>query len=329
VNLKTALAVASAVMALAGGGGASASSLTPIASFADPAGGSTGVLGINNSGAMTGSIGYADGSGVGFVRSASGVYTTFSDGGAFFTQGRAIGNNGTIRGFSWDSTQNLTTANEFQRSSGGVVTTITNPATGLPLHGIAQGMNDSGAAVGDYYTLVSGHLRRHGYILGGGTLTDLHPPGAPLLTMEARAITDTGTVVGFGNNGGVIEGFILAGGVYNWFADPSAVGGSTHFEDINSHGLISGEYVDASGFAHAFVFNSSTDFFTNIDVPGAANSQAFGLNDWGQVVITSDLATGPNNFIYNAVPEPATWAMMLLGVFSLGGALRRRRVLAA
>ena len=29
------------------------------------------------------------------------------------------------------------------------------------------------------------------------------------------------------------------------------------------------------------------------------------------------------------VPEPSTWAMMLLGVASLGGALRRRRDVAA
>jgi hypothetical protein len=28
------------------------------------------------------------------------------------------------------------------------------------------------------------------------------------------------------------------------------------------------------------------------------------------------------------VPEPATWAMMLMGVFGLGGLLRRRRHLA-
>ncbi len=41
--------------------------------------------------------------------------------------------------------------------------------------------------------------------------------------------------------------------------------------------------------------------------------------------------SGAENFAFVAVPEPATWAMMLLGVFGLGGLLRstRRKRMAA
>ena len=77
--------------------------------------------------------------------------------------------------------------------------------------------------------------------------------------------------------------------------------------------------------SHAFQFNSNTDVFTEILVAGATNTQSFGLDNHGRQVITTDLPTGPNNFLYTPTPEPAAWAMMLLGVFGAGALLRRRR----
>ncbi len=41
--------------------------------------------------------------------------------------------------------------------------------------------------------------------------------------------------------------------------------------------------------------------------------------------VTFNFGTGPSSLPGSTVPEPATWAMMLLGVFGLGGLLRRRR----
>jgi len=319
------------LLAVSAVGEANAQVLTPIPSFVDPNGGTTSVTGINDSGAMTGDISYANGSAVGFVRSPTGTYTTFSAGGAFFTQGHAISNDGTVSGYTEDSTLNLLTASEFQRSSGGAITTLTNPSTGNPLHGIPGGMNGAGALVGDYYVpRISGETfsTRHGYILSGGTLNDLSVSGFYGNLLAARGINDAGTVVGFGNNGGAYEGFILSGGVYTWFTDPSATapGFGTAFSSINNSGMIAGSWTDADGNAHAFVFNSTTDAFTNIDVPGATNSQALGINDLGQVVIATDLTSGPNNFIYDTVPEPATWGLTMLGVFGIGGTLRWRRI---
>jgi hypothetical protein len=55
----------------------------------------------------------------------------------------------------------------------------------------------------------------------------------------------------------------------------------------------------------------------------AYNSFSNGVNgifvEWNGQSANGDLQLG------GAVPEPATWAMMMVGVFGLGGALRRRR----
>jgi hypothetical protein len=41
---------------------------------------------------------------------------------------------------------------------------------------------------------------------------------------------------------------------------------------------------------------------------------------WAFDILGVDTATGPGG----TVPEPATWAMMIMGVGAVGGALRRR-----
>ena len=144
--------------------------------------------------------------------------------------------------------------------------------------------------------------------------------------MAARAINDAGVVAGWGTNNGETEGFILSGGAYQFVVDPNAAG-STFLEGLNNHGIAVGEWDDALGNSHAFEYDTHTGVFTEITVPGAINVDAFGINDKGFVVLTTDIATGPNNFLYGpaSVPEPATWAMMLLGVFGAGAMLRRRR----
>src|SRR5436309_1299273 len=75
-SLLQLLAMGAAAAALAGG--AQAASLTPVPSYVDPNGGTTTVLDINNAGWMTGAITEPDGSSLGFVRDAAGVYSTFS-----------------------------------------------------------------------------------------------------------------------------------------------------------------------------------------------------------------------------------------------------------
>lgn len=302
---------------------AQAATYTPVASYADPLGGRTALLGINNAGWLTGSVGYLDGTTQGLVRDAGGAYAVFSLGA--FTQGRAISEANQVSGYALDAALNLATGTEFTRTAAGAVDILQNPNNGQDLRGIAQGMNAAGAIVGDYYTGVGSE--RRGYILDGSTFTELNIPGSPGLLTRARAVTDAGDIAGWTTNAGVTQGFILSGGVYQFISAPGGAD-TTTFEDLNIHGVAVGNFIDVGGFSHAFTYDIHTNAFTNLEIAGATSVQAFGINDLGQVILTTDLLRGPNNFIYdpNAVPEPGTWALMVLGFGVAGAAVRRRRL---
>jgi hypothetical protein len=324
MNLRVWLLAATAAGSMASVGAAQAQTLTPIAS--DPAGGTTIAIGINNNGWITGNIAEPDGSSLGFVRDAAGNYTTFSVNGLPSTFGRALDGSNSVIGYATDASGNMATDTQFVRTNGGVVTVLQNPNTASPLHGIAQGVNSSGVIVGDYFTGPGSTPPELGYVLDGSSLTTVDVPGSA--RTSARDIEDNGTVAGWAIVGGIQEGFIEQGGVYSIFQDPNATSGNTGtlFEGINNSGLVAGMWIDASGDDHAFEFNSVTDVFTEITVAGATDVEAFGVNDAGNVILTTNITGAPNNFIFNAsaTPEPAAWALMLTGFFGLGGALRRR-----
>lgn len=324
VRTRRVLGLAAVAASVAIVGQAHAGSLTVIPSYSDPLGGSTSVLGLNNNGEMTGSI--TDSAGThGFVRDAAGNYTLFDVGSTGFTQGRSLNDAGVAVGYTEGAGGDVHGRSEFVRSADGTtVTTLANGST--PLVGIAQGINNSGAIVGDYYTGVGSQM--DGYELSGSTFTDIAFAGD---RVRARGINDSGEIVGWVTGADGEDGFILNGAnPPSFFSDPNAVNG-TFFEDINSSGLISGEYDDASGHSHGFIFNSNTDVFTDLNVPGATDVSAFGINDAGQVVLNTFNSDGvATNYLYSpgGVPEPATWALMLTGFFGLGSLLRRQRKLA-
>src|SRR5262249_44876880 len=160
------------------------------------------------------------------------------------------------------------------------------------------------AVVGDFYHTVGADLVDSGYILSGSSFTVLTVPGSPLNRMTARGINNAGEVVGWANVGGVTEGYVYDAGVYQFISDPNAVTG-TFSESLNTHGIAPGKWNDASGDSHAFEYDTHTGVFTEINVPGATNENAFGIDDLGRVVINTDIAVGPNNFIFTAAPEPA------------------------
>lgn len=319
---RFALGAAAAASILAFGG-AQAQTLTAIQSYAGP--GITQVTGVNDNGWMTGAIVAPDGSAQSFVRDASGNYTLFSVNSAFATQGRGLNNANTVAGFTNDSSGAIQSRLEFTRAADGTITTLANPNTAADLVGIAQGINNNGALAGDFIT----GNRIDGFILDGASFTDLSLAG---YNVRARSINDNGEVAGFVTGAAGEEGFLWSsGGGFTLFNAPGAPSGYTAFEGVNDSGMVSGVYTDGSGDTHAFVFNPNSSTWTTINVPGAVNSEAFGINNLGQVAVETDNAEGPNNFLYTpaGVPEPAAWALMLTGFFGLGAALRRRRSLAA
>ena len=321
-QIFTAAAAAIAVLAAQG---AQAGTYTAIAPYVGT-GTSTGVLGINNAGYLTGSVGNADGSGSAFIRDPSGVYTLFTNNGDFNTVGRAINSANTITGYSTDSSQVLSVDSEFSRSSGGALTQLSAAGPGA-LHGIAQGINSSGAIVGDYFFKSGGKTYRHGFLLASGVFTDISVGPAVNQRTQARGIADAGVIDGWVSQAGVIEGFVYSGGVFQFISDPNPNAVGTYLEALNNNGLASGEWFDASGNSTAFIYDTVHHTFADLLPPVAGSYDAFGLNDAGRVVITGvDLAGNSVNYLYSpGVPEPASWALVLVGVGGLGAVLRRTR----
>ena len=145
----------------------------------------------------------------------------------------------------------------------------------------AFGINDLGVVVGlwqDANGVFHGFTRSPS---GSFTTTDF--PGA-----AASQFTDI-------NSGGVLVGvyslgdpttnisFIDAQGVFTSFEDPSAAPMQTAALAINSGNFISGFFTDPGGSDHGFV-RSPTAEFDNFDFPAADFTDAFQINDLGQVV---------------------------------------------
>ncbi len=277
--------------ALLSAGAASADTLTPVAPYVGANVAGVGLLGINNAGWTTGSVYYNDGTAAGFLRSPTGDYTIFNDpnnSSATYTQGRAIDNNNTVIGFSAGTNLSPASQLEFKRTADGTITQLTRPSDGLPLSGIAQGINSSGVIVGNYRAVqpdANNSVRNRGFILDGTTFTSLNA-GGTYYNVNARGINDAGTVVGFTFSLG--QGFIYQNGAYTFYTNPHDTQNSTIFEAINNTGTILGGYSDADGNSHAFSFNVATGAFTDINVPGATNVQTFGINDSGQFVVATD-----------------------------------------
>lgn len=92
---------------------------------------------------------------------------------------------------------------------------------------------------------------------------------------------------------------------------------------INDLGQIVGYYEDEDHNTNGFLYSDGT--YTTINVPGASSTIPTAINDLSSIVGYYD---GNEGFLAMlgpaAVPEPSTWAMILLGFASLGYVGRRR-----
>jgi predicted membrane protein len=190
----------------------------------------TAVTSINTAGVVTGI--YRDTSYVhhGFVRAANGTITSFDVTGAHATYPLGINTAGIITGTYIDTSG----ANHgFVRAANGTITSFDAPAAGTGgtlVHGTAGiGINTAGAITGAY-TDASGLY--HGFVrAANGTITEFDAKGAS--------------------------------------AGPGTIQGTLGIS-INTAGIITGGYMDASYVAHGFV-RAANGTITPFDAPGAGS----------------------------------------------------------
>lgn len=92
-------------------------------------------------------------------------------------------------------------------------------------------------------------------------------------------------------------------------------GGNPNFYNVTFGGLSLFSATDSAEFGY-------TNFSTTATAASASTNLAFNFQHNPRFWFLDNVSVTAVN---GAVPEPATWAMMLIGFFGLGAALRRRR----
>lgn len=202
--------------------------------------------------------------------------------------------------------------------SNGEFADIDPGATGFSL---AEAINNKGQVVGAFVpdsTL--------GFVTEGLDFRSIAGAPTPANLSGALGINDPGTIVGnFGTAaaGRLDTGFIDIKGVITPISLPGFA--STQVNAINNKGFVVGgasndDYLTGEGFVW------KNGVFTLVKVPGAVETFVYGINNKGDLVGEYTTADGSvQAWIGLYVPEPSTWATMLLGLGLAGAALRARR----
>lgn len=186
-------------------------------------------------------------------------------------------------------------------------------------------ISNNGVVIG-----ASSGATQRGFRYSGGTMTaldSLFAGGAA----TPESINDAGFIVGGAE--------VMSGGQHavSWtgtaIADLGTLGGAHSYgTGVNNFGAIVGEADTSGGKRHAFIDVGGTMMDLNSLVVGSMGDITYlqtaeDINDSGWIVGEGILADGfsQHAFLLVPVPEPATWAMMLLALPAIGFAARRRQ----
>lgn len=175
----------------------------------------------------------------------------------------------------------------------------------ISLNGVAYdlGTTDNSATTSSYPAAINNRGQVVGYEYPGGASsygflwTPDQPNGAngtmqrlpdgPNGPVAAQDLNDAGQIVGIAGAAGIV----LWSGPDVVSLSPPMVGGVS-WCTINQFGQIAGTADDANGMKHPFIWtpvsaNASTGSYVLLDVPGSADGMVVGLNDFGQLVVTT------------------------------------------
>ncbi len=206
---------------------------------------------------------------------------------------------------------------------GGTFTTVDAPSFAFTQ---LLGIDHNGDTAAGYWTTdptgATGQLA--GIVKGGPgftspTFTNINSLLPVNDNSQATGVNDGGWIVGFYQEGANFTGFLDKSDVISSILFPGSV--SSQALGINDSGEIVGTYTLADG--DIFGFLDKGGMYTTIDPFGSTNVVANGINDKG-VIVGFYMDANGNTIGFATVPEPSTWAMMLLGFAGLGFAGYRR-----
>jgi hypothetical protein len=219
---------------------------------------------------------------------------------------------------------------------GGTFTTVDDPGFAFTQ---LLGISSNGTTAAGYWTHdptgLTGQLA--GFVEGGPGFTSPTFVGINHLlpsndNSQATGVNDGGWVVGFyqegPNSSPTFTGFLDNNGTVSNIIAPFAGTISTQALGVNDEGWIVGDYTLSNGDMFGFLDRGGK--FISIDPFGSTSVTANGINDLGQIVgfYTTAVGTDQSTLGFETtIPEPSTWAMMIVGFGFLGffGHQRSRR----
>jgi hypothetical protein len=157
--------------------------------------------------------------------------------------------------------------------------TITTPAGWSYVS--ANSINNAGQIVGSYY----GNGTLNGFLDSGGVFTSINFPGSS--SSDALHIDNSGATTGVFDGSGI---FTLSNGVY------SQVSATSPFE-LDAEGANDLGWIVGTTGGHGFVLVDGN--VTYVDFPGATQTVATGVDDFGDIVGYYDDAGGRHGFLYS------------------------------
>jgi uncharacterized membrane protein len=244
----------------------------------------TNVFAIGDDGTIAGSYLDQDGAEHAFFGPLDGKHYTTFEGGDNGSQARGINGHGFVTGIANAQSGDPVVEPIFVRNPNGRVGAVTRD--GAALTGIIAGIdNAKNRFVGGYWDQAK--QRMVAFIGAKGKWTHDLKIAAAHKSSVARGINSAGIIVG-GYTAPPSHGFVLSNKTLATVDYPGADATATELDAINDDGKAVGQWLDAAGHAHSFVYDTVSASFADITVKHAKQVQAWGINAAGAVAVVTD-----------------------------------------